>query len=268
MDLDSLGGEPFHPAGEAEAAAHAGQRAEPVPQQGPGAPESGETLVVVGFAVMDVEPHPVALAKTVIEVASHLRPGVILEQLGIGPLHAAFGEQVLRGLPRPSQTFEEKQGFGILLPHPGRDVAPGGHGDFVAGVAAETIHATAAPGEENLRQVFPELRITMIQLGQVFPGNTPGTGADKGAVRGAQVPLWMRFLERGTPARMVGDHIQEDPPAAQMSRISQFAELIHAGRAPVEFDQCGINAHQVKARIRTPEPSHPRIGGGGGIDRQ
>jgi hypothetical protein len=56
VDPDFFGGEPFHAAGEAEAAAGTGQRAEAVSQQRPGAAFFGQAVVVVRFAVMNVVP--------------------------------------------------------------------------------------------------------------------------------------------------------------------------------------------------------------------
>ena len=98
VDVHLFGGEPFHAAGEAEAAAHAGERAEAVAQERPRAAAFGEAVVVVGFAVVNHHAD-VAGLRAVIEVAGDFRAGVILKQLGIRPLHAALGEERFGGRP-------------------------------------------------------------------------------------------------------------------------------------------------------------------------
>ena len=52
MDINFFGCQPFDAAGETEATAHAGQSAQPVPQQRPRATARSQPLVIVGFAVM------------------------------------------------------------------------------------------------------------------------------------------------------------------------------------------------------------------------
>ena len=48
----------------------------------------------------------------------------------------------------------------------------------------------------------------------------------------------------------------------------EFAKLVHAGGALVEFDQRRINGGQVQRGIGTAETPEARIGGGRGMDRQ
>ena len=112
-------------------------------------PFFGEPVVVMGFAVMDIAADARTLAVGVIEIPGDFGAGIILEQFGIGPLHSAFGQQEFGRVPRSAKAFEQKNGFGKFLLDAGDDVLPGGHGNFVAGVAAETVHAAPAPDEER-----------------------------------------------------------------------------------------------------------------------
>src|SRR5689334_20131778 len=133
----------------------------------------------MSFAVVDVESGALALPVCVLQVGRDLRSGIVLKQLGIGPLHAAFGEQAFGRLPGTAQAFQEKDGFGKLRPDTGSDVTPGWHRNLVARVATKAIHAAPAPGYKHLRQMFPGSRIAMIQFDQVFPSDTPRSGADE-----------------------------------------------------------------------------------------
>ena len=99
VDEDFLGSQPFDAAGEAEATAWTRQRAQAIPQQRPCAAFFGEPVVVVRFGIVDIAAGAFALAVGVIEIPRDVATGIILEQLGVGPLHAAFGEQTFRGLP-------------------------------------------------------------------------------------------------------------------------------------------------------------------------
>ena len=145
VDFDFFGGEPFDTPGETKTAARTGQRAKTVAQQRPHAPAGGKAVVVVGFAVMNVGANARTLAIGVVEVIGDLATGVILEKFGVSPLHSAVGEQIFGGFPRAAEAFEQEDGFGKFVLHPGDDVLPGGHGNFVAGVTTKTIHAAPAP---------------------------------------------------------------------------------------------------------------------------
>ena len=53
----------------------------------------GESAVVVRFGIMDVGAHAFVLAVGIVEIPSDIFARIILEQFGIRPLHAAFGQQ-------------------------------------------------------------------------------------------------------------------------------------------------------------------------------
>ena len=73
MDIDFFRGEPLDAAGESEAAADAGEGAEAVAQERPGAPLGGQAVVVVRFAVVNVKADAGALAVAIIQVAGDIR---------------------------------------------------------------------------------------------------------------------------------------------------------------------------------------------------
>ena len=80
MHLDLFRCQPFHAASKTETAADAGEGAEAVAHQRPRAASQGQPLVVVRLAVMHQQTSTSALMKPVIEVGSHVPPGVVLEQ--------------------------------------------------------------------------------------------------------------------------------------------------------------------------------------------
>src|SRR5262249_41888067 len=110
VDVDLLTREPLDAAREAETAARAGERAESVSKQRPGAAAFGEAIVVVRLAVVDVQPDAPRLLDAVVEVAADVAPRIVLKELRVGPLHPALRDQRLGRVPRPAEPFEEKDG--------------------------------------------------------------------------------------------------------------------------------------------------------------
>ena len=268
MDIELLRREPFHAAGEAECAAHAGQRAEAVAEQGPFAAHLGQALVVVRLAVVRVEADAAALLQSVVEVSRDFVARVILEELGVSPLHGAFGEQAFCCVPGAAETFEQEDGFGKFLEDAGGDVAPGWHRNLVAGVAAEAIDAAPAPFEEDIGDVFPERGIAVVEFREIFPDIAPGAGRDERTFLVAHVPFGMSLLQRRAPAGVVDDDVEEDLRAARVSGVSEFAELIDTGRAFVEDEERGIDRKQILHGVGTAETSEARVGRGRRADRQ
>src|SRR5258706_16481153 len=97
------------------------------------------------FAIVRVDSDPAALLESILQVPGDISAGVILEKLGIRPLHSTFGQQILRGFPRTAQTLEQKNSFRIFVQDAGGNVPPGLDGDFVARVASKSIDAAPAP---------------------------------------------------------------------------------------------------------------------------
>jgi len=71
-----------------------------------------------------------ALVIGVIQILGNLGAGIVLEQLGIRPLHAAFGEQSFRDFRIAAEAFEQKKSFREFFLHAGNDVLPGGGGNL------------------------------------------------------------------------------------------------------------------------------------------
>ena len=237
MHQNSFGGEPFDAAGETVGAVHARQRAQPVAQQRPFAAFFREPVVVVRFTVVRQHTDALALFVRMVEIAGDLRAGSFLEQLRVGPLHPALGQQCFRFVPAAAKPFEQEERFGKFLAHAGGDVLPDRHRHFVTRVAAEAVHTASAPGEKRFSQVVPKFPFARVQLDQILPGHAPRAGTEERAVLAAQKPLWMPLVEGGTPAGMIDDKVQKEPPPERMDRVGQFTELFDAGRAPIELNQ-------------------------------
>ena len=87
VNADFFRRQPFHAAGETEAAARTAQRAKTVAQQGPffirrrgvAATVRGEAGVVVRFGIVDVAADALVLAVGVIEIPRDFAAGIILE---------------------------------------------------------------------------------------------------------------------------------------------------------------------------------------------
>jgi len=90
---------------------------------------------------------------------------------------------------------------------------------FFTSGGGDSIDTAAAPNEKYFSKIFPESWIAMIELGQVFPGDAPGSGAGERAVRIAQIPFRMRLLKPGTPAGVVRYQIKKNAPSAQMRSV-------------------------------------------------
>ena len=134
--------------------------------------------------------------------------GGVLEDFGVGPVHAGFIEELFGDGGVAAESFEHKDGFGIFEADFGDDVAPGGCGDFVAGVTAEAVDAAAAPEEEDFGHVAPEVAVGVVEFGEVFPEDAPGTGGFEGVVGGvAGKPFGVVVLEVGGPSGVVDGHV-------------------------------------------------------------
>ncbi len=108
----------------------------------------------------------------------------------------------------------------------------------------------------------------MVEFHQVLPGRSPRAGAGEGTITRALEPFGMVLLEARAPASMVDHDIEKHPRASEMRCVRQLAELIDAGGAPVELDQCGVDAGQVQTRIGAAEAAEPCISCGHRIHRQ
>ena len=268
VDIDPFRGQPFHAGGETKSPALARQGAETVAQARPGGAATGETEVVVGFAVVHEQPVPLALLHAVVQVGGDLDGVVVLEQFGVRPVHAALGEQGFGGFPGAAQPLQQEDRLRVGLVHLGGDVLPGGQGHHVARIAAEAVHAAPAPGEQRPGHGIPKGGAALIQFHQILPGGTPGAGAVEGAVRVPAEPVGPMFQQPRTPARVVHENVQQDLPAPLMDGGGQFPELFFGGGAPVKIHQGRVDGREVQLRVGTAEAAHAGVGGGHRAHRQ
>ena len=268
VDVDLLGGEPFHAVCETEGAGNGAERGKSGPHGGIGTGDSGKAVVVVGLRIMDHEAVAGAFTPRVAQIAFDLVPGIILEQFGIRPVQVRLIQQGSRHSGIAAQPFQQEDRLRKLLPDPGSDVFPGGRGDHVPGIAAEAIHPSAAPDKKDICQIFPEIQFAVVQFGQVAPGNAPGAGGMDGTVRLPDQPVRMGFVEFCSPAGVVDSDVDEKFCIPLVDFVRQFDKLIQRGRFSVELRQRGIDRRKIEGGIRTAEASHTPVNGGSGIDRQ
>ncbi len=157
--VDLLGGVPFESVGEAEGAVEGGEGAEGGAEAGEGGGGGGEAGVVVGFGEVDEVAFGAGGVEAGGEVVFELLAVVVLEDFGVGPVHAGGVEELFGDGGIAAEAFEHEDGLGVLEADFGDDVFPGGGGDFVAGVAAEAVDAVFAPEEEDVGHVGPEVAV-------------------------------------------------------------------------------------------------------------
>ena len=220
--------------------------------------------VVVGLAVVDQQSRPLALAQAVVQVVGHLDGMVVLEQLRVSPLHAAPREQGLGGLPAATQTFQQEDGLRVGLVDLGGDVLPGGQRHHVPGIAAEAVHAAAAPHQQGPGHHVPQGRAAVVQLHQVLPGGAPGARAVEGAVGVAPEPVRLVLQQAGAPARVVHEDVEEHLPAPPVDGLGQLPELLLGGGAAVKVHQGGVDGREVQLGVGAAEAAHAGVGGGHG----
>lgn len=133
---------------------------------------------------------------------------VVLENFGVGPVHAGFVEELFGEGGVAAEAFEHEDGFGVFEADFGDDIAPGGGGDFVSGVTAEAVDAATAPEEEDVGHVAPEVSVGVVEFGEIFPEDAPGSGRFEGVVGGvAGKPFGVVILKVGGPSCVVDWHV-------------------------------------------------------------
>jgi len=232
------------------------ERAEAVAEERPGATALRETRVVVRLAVVHERADAVALADGVVEVALHRHGIEVLEELRVGPLHAALAEQPLRQVPRSPEALGEEDGVREFLPHRRQDVLPRGQWDHVGSVAAEPVDAATAPLEQRLGDRRPEPRMRVVELDEVLPPHAPRARRVEAPVALAQEPVRVVLEEPRPPARVVHDDVEEDHALACVHRVRELAELVDARGLLVEDDERRIDARHVELRVGAPEAPH------------
>jgi len=165
-----------------------------------------------------------------------------------------------------SQSFKKKNRVGVLASYLGNDIFPGPFRDHVSGIASESVHTPAAPELKNISHVLPQIRVSVVQLGQVRPYNTPGTGHADFAVILPVQPFGMGFMKPGCPARMVDGNVKDYIAVVIMHGIYQLYELFKGGGGRVKLGLGRVHIRKVQGGIGTSKPAHPGIGGGRGVN--
>ena len=217
--------EPFHAVREPERAAGGRQRAQRRAEHRVAFAGCGQTVVVVGLGVMDHEAVRVGFVPGVVQVAFDLVAGIILEEFGIRPVHVRAVEQRLRDFRRAAEAFQQEDRIREFTADGGNDVFPCSFRDHVSGIAAESVDAAAAPGQEDVRQVAPQGRVLVVEFDQVAPGDAPRAGRNIGAVVLPHEPVGMLLLELRRPARVVDGDVEEDAGVLAVDRVDQLEEL-------------------------------------------
>ncbi|OPY16518.1 MAG: hypothetical protein A4E74_01792 [Syntrophus sp. PtaB.Bin075] len=227
MDIDFFRGEPFHAVGEAEGPVRRQQGAQGRAHARVGERCGGQARVVVGFGEMDRDPFTGRHLDRFGKIPLDLIALIILKQLGVRPVEIALAEQFSRNRNFPTQTLQEKDGVGKLLPHLGDDVPPGRYGNHVARVATEAVHPSAAPCQKDIRHVSPHVLMAVIQAGQVLPDHSPGAGGFNFPLLVAGKPLGMAFMQAGRPAGVIDRDIDDHFAVAGVDPVHQFQKLLH-----------------------------------------
>jgi hypothetical protein len=268
VHVDLLLGKPLDAVGEAERTVMRGERAERGAEAGEGMRGGGEPGVVVGFAEVDQVAfgfrHPDAFGQ----IAVDLPLVVVLEDFGIGPVHAGIGEQAFGHVLVAAKPFEHENGVGIFHAHLGNDVFPCREGHLVAGVAAEPVDAPAAPEEEDIGHVVPKTARVVVQFRKVFPQHAPGPRRHERAVVVVVEPFGMVDLQVRCPAGVVDRHVEVDARIAPVHFVDEFLELVERRGLLVELGEGGIDIEQIHYGKGAAEAPHAGVGGRGGVDRQ
>ena len=166
------------------------------------------------------------------------------------------------------ETLQHKDRIGILLADARDDVLPGLERNHVPRVAAEAVHADAAPEEEDVRHVGAELGIRVVELHEVRPCDAPRARGDELAVRLPVEPVRMMRLQRRGPARVVRGQVDQEKPPLRVHGADQLLELVERRRVLVELGHRRIDRQEVRRRERATVLAHHRVGRGNGERRQ
>ena len=268
VDVDLLRSEKLRAVGESEGASRGEQRADKETELRISLSRRGQTRIVVGLG----ETHQsAALVTGVLHVrliAGDLVAGVILEELGVAPVQPFAREEKLLPVGGTAQPLQQKNGVGILPPHPGSDVLPCLGGQHVARVAPETVHAAGAPEEEDPGHELVHLGLPVVELAQIGPDDAPGAGTLELAVTSPDEVFGVPGLKFRRPPRVVDRDIHEDQAVPGMDGVDEFAELFQRRGPFVEVRQRGIDVEIVKRSEGTAVAAHPSVLRRDGMHRQ
>ena len=101
--------------------------------------------------------------------------------------------------------------------------------------------------------------VVLFQFHQIFPDRAPRAGTGEFAVGFFQEKFRMIFLQGRAPAGVVDDDVNEDARAERVRGVGEFAKLVNAGGALVEFDQRRIHGGQIERGIRAAKTAETRV---------
>ena len=259
VHVDLLGGVEFRSVRKAERAVFGEHCGNHEPELRIGFSRSGEPGVVMGFGEVDERPAGLAAAVDIRKIARDLVAGIVLEEFGVSPVETGPAEQVLLHLQRTAESLQQKDRVRIFAADLRDDVLPRLGRQHVARVAAEAVYPPPAPEQENLGHEPVHLRLPVVQLAEVGPGDAPRAGTHEGSVRLAHKVIRMLHLQLRRPAGVIDRDIHEDASAAGMHLIDEFAELLHRRRFRVEIGQRRVDAEVVERGERAAVPAHAPV---------
>ena len=150
----------------------------------------------------------------------------------------------------------------------GDHILPGRNRNHVSGIAAKAVHPSAAPGQQYIRHIVPQLLVTVVQMGQILPHHTPGAGVLNLAGVVACQPLRVGGVQAGGPPGMIDGDIDENLAPARVHGIHQFQKLLQRGGFGIEYRQRRIHFGEAQSGIWAAKASHAAVNGGGGVNGQ
>ena len=261
VDVDLLLAEPLDAIGDAPCALPGKERRQLHAQFRVGFAALREPVVVVGLGKVDEGAERLAAADCSGQIPLELAAVVSLEDFRIRPIEVGLAEERVGDFQFAAEAFEHEDGVGIFLAHPRHDIFPCLERNHVAGIAAEAVHAIAAPEEEHVGHIGAKFGIGVVQLHKIRPHDAPGAGARELPVGGAPEPVGMVRLQRRRPAGMVCGQVHEEKPLARMHGIDEFLELVERRRVFVELRHRGIYRQEIERRERAAVFAHDRVGG-------
>ena len=268
MDVDLLPAVPLDAVGDSPCALSAEERGKLDAEPRVGLALLRKAVVVVRLREVDERPVLLAALDGAREIPLEGSAVIGLEDFGIGPVEVGLREQAVGHLDVSAESLEHEYGVRILLADARDDVFPGLRGNHVARVAAEAVHSVAAPEQEDVRHVGPQLGIRVVELHEVRPLDAPRSGRHEASVRLAVEPVGMVGLQRRRPAGVVRGEVDEEESAPRVYRVDEFAELVERRRVLVELRHRGIDGKEIEGGERASVLAHHGVGGRDGERRE
>ena len=268
VDVDLLRRIPLDAVGHAPRALPREERGELDAQAGVGFAAFGEAVVVVRLGEVDERAIFLGAVDGAGEIPLELPTVVGLEEFRIRPVEVGLREQARRRRDLAAQPLQEEDRVGILAAHFRDDVFPRLGGDHVARVAAEAVHALAAPEEEDVRHVGAEAGLGVVKLDEIRPRDAPRPRRVEAAVRLVAEPVGVVRLQGRRPAGVVGGKVDEEQPPVRVDGADQLLELPQGRDGLVELRHRRIDGEEVGRGERAAVVAHDGVGRRHGKRRQ